>query len=68
MVDSGTVSLKKSVADVLKPPVKAAVDVKSRGSKVKSTATATVGVPTIGEETFSDILEAYITTQIDSFT
>jgi len=66
VVDNGTVSVKKSVADVLKPPVKPAVDVKNRGSKAKPIATAVVGVPTIGEETFSDILEAYITTQIDS--
>lgn len=66
MVDNGTVSLKKSVADVLKPTMKDALDPKGRGSKAKSAATAVVGVPSMGEETFSDILEAYISTQIES--
>ena len=63
VVDKGTALLKKSVAEVIaKNQPGAGAGTGGPASKVSTVISPPT---TVGEETFSDILEAYISTQVD---
>ena len=66
-MDKGSVSVKKSVADVLAKPQQGAGVGPGSGSGTTHGRGAAVAPPlpaTIGEESFEDILDAYISTQV----
>ena len=64
-MDKGSVSVKKSVADVLAKPQGPGSGPGKNYARGAAAAVAVVPPPaTIGEESFGDILDAYISTQV----
>ena len=66
-MDQGSVAVKKSVSDVLAKPNQGSLGTGSGpGSNHARGAAAALPPPpaTIGEESFGDILDAYISTQV----
>lgn len=62
VVDKGTVSVKRSIADVSKVP---SGNTEKVSKSAKSKGAAPIAPAAVGEETFSDILEAYIISQVE---